>query len=373
MIRKNRLSAFSILFFVLFASTCFALEVKVGGVLEVTYSGTNANNKNLINNQNEQDTARFYTTDADVNVKVLIDENVEAFIKLDADDFSGGSVSEDSLLEEAHFTLKNIHGTSIDLKIGKQEVPFGMDKDLGISDPYVHGGSSDSYLDGLDLDKDGTVEPEEKFPHFGEVDNKFGITLTTIPIKDSPKLELCVFQNDRGQDYNDGDEPADDGLKQSYAVKLTSTRVINLKAEVSYISMHKEENDKNVGMTDDSSALSVGCDYKLAPLEIFAEGIWGDDLEFQKDYDQKIYHIGAAYDFTDIMTLVFQYNKIINENASGAPEPILEKIALTPKYKLKNGVEIALEYARETLDMDDPVNTKDVTADTVSARIAYKF
>ena len=73
------------------------------------------------------------------------------------------------------------------------------------------------------------------------------------------------------------------------------------------------------------------------------------------------------------MTLVVQYNKIANENDAGASEPELRKIAVTPKYKLKNGVEIALEYVRETLDMDDPVNTKDVTADIVSARVAYHF
>ena len=378
MIIKIKFFLFVLTFTALFAGICMAVELKIGADIEVVYSAINVNNKNLINDQNEQDIAKFYTTDADLNIKALIDENAEAFIKLDIDDFSSGTVNMNSLLEEINFTLKNVGGISLDAKIGKQEIPFGMDRGLGISDPYTHGSTGDVLLNGIDFNginfaRDGIVGDEEKFPHFGEVDNRFAITLITTPIKNSPKFELCVFQNDREQDYDDGDEPADDGLTQSYAIRLTSTRVPNLEARVSYVSMHKEEIDITAGKIDDSSALSVSFDYTLNPVQFYGEGIWGSNLNHDKDYDQDVYHVGLAYNLSEVTTIVCQYNKMANRNNSGAAEPELEKITLTPKYKLQSGVELALEYARETLDMDDPVNTKDVTVDVLSARVAYHF
>jgi hypothetical protein len=371
MIIKIKFFLFVLIFATLCAGVCMAAELKTGAYIEVVYSAINVNNKNLINDQNETNIAKFHNTSADVDFKLLIDENTQAYIKLDIDDFSGGTVNADSLLEEINFTLKNIGGIDLSAKIGKQEIPFGMDKDLGISDPYVHGGMSDSFLNGVgDFNNDGTTDT---FPHFGEVDNRFAITLIATPIKNSPKFELCVFQNDRGQDYDDGDEPADDGLTQSYAIRLTSTRVPKLEARVSYVSMHKEEIDITAGKIDDSSALSVSFDYTLYPVQFYGEGIWGSNLNHDKDYDQDVFHVGLAYNLSEVTTIVCQYNKMANRNNSGAAEPELEKIALTPKYKLKSGVELALEYARETLDMDDTVRTKDVTADIFSAKAAYHF
>lgn len=346
------------------SSACFAAEVTVGGDIEIIYSYI------TVDDGDTKDTsAKFNTTDADVNVKAVIDENTSAFIKLDVDDIEGGAVSETALLEEIFLTFKNINGLPLAAKVGKQEVPFGLDYDLGISDPYTHGSSGDSYLNSVH-DLYGS-DSADKVDHFGEVDNKFGITLSSSPIDDKHEIEFCVFQNARGVDSTEEDAQPEDNGFQSYAVRVTSSRLENLKAEVSYISMH-QEGANSASRVDNTRAVSVGAVFNMKPVKVFGEAIIGRDLKYMTDVDQNIYQIGVAVDPIEKLTLVLQWNAIEFKDNNTHDNPTLYKAAFAPKYKLDNGVELALEYVREELHMDkDPQD--DISADVVSARVKYSF
>jgi len=372
-----------------FSKSCFAVDVTVGGDVELVYSGIR-----IDDTVTQDKTAKFNTTCAAVTVKAKIDENTNLFIKLDVDDFVDGvsGISNDSLLEEAKFTFDNLLGTvegtmPLSVIAGKQELPFGLDKDIVISDTYTHNSGTGTYLNGIyDFDGDGTAD---KINHFGEVDNKFGIVLVAKNLlgettKDSSKVELCVFQNDRGQDTSNEDEkPRDNGLSQSYAVKLTSKRVANLEGQVSFISMHKEGLHSTAGKVDNSEALSFSFDYSYKVkdandpqkdvnlVELFAEAIVGYNLENVKDYDQNIYSFGLVVTPVKNVDVIAEYNGIIFKDNIQDVTPKLVKYTITPTYKLDNGVQLALEYAKEVLDTDSGAD--DITADVISARVAYKF
>lgn len=342
-----------------------AAEVKVGADLELVYRSVNIEDKNEVApDKDEFHAAGYATTDADLNISISIDENTSAFMKIDADD-NGDQ------LEEVWVQFKNVGGLPIDLKIGKQEIPFGMDKDLGIVDPYTHGASGSL----LDFDSEDIL---------GEVDNRFGLKITSTPLGDSPKIELSIFENDSdgdgdGEGYGDSyDKPADDGLSQSFAVRLTSTRVAGLTAEVSGIVKHREGVSTLPGNgTDNEDAWSIGLDYKMDPVEVYAEYIAANDIDHDGDTNQDILHIGVAFNATEKITIVAQYGSIKWEDSSDAAvkeEPELTKWSLTPKYKMDNGIELALEYVSEEYDFDDAdPDVKDIEADAIFARIKFSL
>ncbi len=382
--KKCYLSVLFLTVVILFAGICYAVELKIGGDLEVAYSdiSLDTGRPQVGGIQIEQN--KFYTTDVDLNFKAIVDEKTEVFVKIDADDLAGGKVDSNgnSMLEEINFTFKDVANAPLTIKVGKQEVAFGQDKDLSISYPYMHNSASSktTFLNGVfdidqvpELDDDGnTVYKNDKIYHFGEVDNKFAVKLTTTPVEGAPKIELTVFQNDKGQSSPDGTEPADTGV-QSYAARMTSTRVPGLKAEVSYISMHEEGAHNTEGMVDNSSALSVGFYYEYDPIALVGEVIAGKNLNHVKDYDQDIYQIGLAVTPVDKFTVVAQYHKLVYKDNINQTEPWLDKITITPKYKLDNGVDFALEYAREVLHVTDDFDADDISADVVAGRIGYHF
>ncbi len=342
-------------------------EITVSGNIELDYS--TVTHDDGVDGTADVTYAGFGTSDADVNVKAVFDDSTEAYIKMDIDDFKSGSVKSDSLLEEVHVTFKKVGGAPVNIKVGKMEVPFGMDKDKGISDPYTH--------------NSGTGFMVNKVSHFGEVDNKFGVNFIITPIestdsakKSTPVIELSVFENDTAQDYDTGEDPADTGLYQSFAVSVTSNeRVPNLMAKVSFISMHKEgtETDTSTGVVDDSTAISIAADYKIKPIDtsVYAELILGADLDHVEGSDQEIYHIGVEAKVVEKVYAVVQYNSLTNKMDATDVEPNYNKISIAGKYKMDNKIELLLEYATETYDAD--TGADDVTANAVSARVKCNF
>jgi hypothetical protein len=324
-----------------FAGVSYAVDVTGGGDIELVYDSYNVDNGTT-----DVSSVDFGTTDADVNVKIGIDENTSAHIKIDVDD-------DGTQMEEVYITFDKVGGSPVSLKLGKQEVPFGMDKDLGIMDPVAH---------------------------IAEVDEKVGLTLAATPAGDSPKIELCSFQNDTAQDYDpaSGEDPADTGIFQSYALRLTSTRVAGLFAEVSYINQHREGLEELAATnSDDTSAVSVGLDYTFNPVNVYLEYIGMTDTGHVDGDDDTILHLGVAYEASPQVTVVVQYGNVTSESDASPAEPslttfALTTFALTPKYKMSNNVELALEYASETYDADI-AGVDDIDISSVAIRAKYSF
>ena len=138
--------------------------------------------------------------------------------------------------------------------------------------------------------------------------------------------------------------------------------------------MHKENMNETAGMVQNSKAFSVAFDYMLeeaSNLNIYGEVISGNDLDYTKDLDQRIYHLGVALTPVDKVTVVAQYNNIVYKDNNQHVEPTLVKYSIGPKYKMDSGVTLILEYANETLDAD--TGADDITADVVALRAACKF
>jgi hypothetical protein len=347
----------------LFAGTSQAAEVKVGADIELVYGQYTVD---PAVGGADSNFAAFYTQNANIYVKMLVDENTEAMLKVDADDNA-------DQLEEAWVKFGKLGGAPVALKLGKQEVPFGMDKNPGIMYPYTHNSGTGSLLNlktaSVDINQDGAINADDAVPHFGEVDNKFAFTFITDPIAELGTIELSVFQNSTAQGVGaDADKPADNGATQSYAVRVTSKRIPGLDAEVSYINMHSEGMDGTPGETDDSSAISVGLDYTFKPVEVFAEYISGNNLDFVTDSDQTAIHGGVIYSATDKISVAAQYEQLAYDMDGSDSNPTATKLALTPKYVMDNGVELALEYVAETLDADE-AGVEDIDASGIFARV----
>jgi hypothetical protein len=332
-------------FMMSFSTFCFAAEVTVGGDVEIVYSNTSTDAGG-----GDVDSAEYTTTDADLNVKVVIDENTEAWLKVNADDETDSDTVQ---LEEIYVTFKGVG--PLDIRVGKQEVAFGQDKDLGIADPLVHE---------------------------GEVDEKFGVTLSATPIQDSPKIELSIFQNTSDQGAGTkADEPADDGLFNSFAARLTSTRVAGLTAEVSYVVQSWEGLEETPGYNDDTSALSIGVDYTMDPINVFAEYIMANDIDddttaavdYMKDVDVDLLSVGVNFKATPEWSILAQYHNAAFDTPAGGSDPTYDAFSITPRYTMGNGVELALEYLSSTYDHDDGGVTPDEDEDTISARVKYSF
>jgi len=112
----------------------------------------------------------------------------------------GTTLDQDHFLKELYFTMKNLGCTGIDLRVGKQVIPFGMDKDELALHPYLDGyqrGAMNTRRNGFNYITEGGTFSGRPFENIGHTiwyDRMFAL-IPSFKIGDKAKLELAMFQN----------------------------------------------------------------------------------------------------------------------------------------------------------------------------------
>ncbi|MHC4870917.1 MAG: hypothetical protein ACYTFY_03645 [Planctomycetota bacterium] len=241
--------------------------VKIGGDVEIDLIFTSRDEAN--NSTDSINRSRYASSDADLNIRVDAGTDTYLFIKLDLDDTG----TDGDLTEEIQFVWENVRGSNWKVILGKDEVPFGQDKDMLIADPYVHGqGSAGGVIvDGGEAFADtsaptgktatNNADSEEGFHEsqvimgnwIGEVDNRWGVS-ATYKYKELGTLEVSAFQN---LDDMHEDRSEDTGL-QSWATRLTVKPIEGLKITGSFINQHINSMDEKAEHMADAATTTDG-------------------------------------------------------------------------------------------------------------------
>lgn len=241
--------------------------VKIGGDVELDLLYTRRDEANASSDQ--IDRSRYASSDADLNIRVDAGTDTYLFIKLDLDDTG----ADGDLTEEIQFVWENVRGSNWSLVFGKDEVPFGQDKDMLVSDPFVHGNTGQIAVTGGEAFADTNAptakaattfaDAEENFHEsqaimaawVGEVDNRWGAT-ASYKYKELGTFEICAFQN--VEDMHE-DRSEDTGV-QSWATRLKVKPIEGLKLTGSFINLHRDSMDErnehiaDAGTTTDGTA-----------------------------------------------------------------------------------------------------------------------
>ncbi|MBN2714095.1 MAG: hypothetical protein JXR97_16875 [Planctomycetes bacterium] len=334
----------------------------------------------------EVDSTVFRTADADLDFKVSASKDAYLYITLDLDDMWNQTADQDDLLEECYFMWTNVRGSAFDVRLGKGELAYGLDKDVVITDSYNHGNGNNSYL-GRAFEAVGTTTANDhgnvgNFINIGEIDNVFMVE-GTYRWKNLLKVEAALFQNN---DTTGGgrttrgmhEDRSDDTLFfQSYAVRATLTPIENLKLIASVVNQHNDSaGDDAVSKEaeEDQYSVSLAFDWnvKKFPLEIFGEYQHGWDYNYNDDICVDVAQIGAIYGITKTIDIIgeVEYMDIDSGDANNESEHYIKAVA-AGKYSFDNGIYMMVEYCHEWYEADD--SDRDADADVVSFRTGLSF
>lgn len=326
------------------------LDVKIGAHIEMDYQFKTED----ITTTTEEKTANWKTSDIDLNISAKINESTDVFLKLDLDDATTLKPHlQNGLVEEIGFNFKVSGAEGLKFKVGKQEVPFGADWDMAITDAYTHNSGT------------GYISDRNKIAHPGEIDNRFGVN--AIYVANEIKVEAMIFQDDGGsqETKTSGDiEMNDPGT--SGAVRLTYKQKGLGEARVSYA---LQRDDRDLTTVDNATSISLAI--KATPIEqlmIFGEYIIGSDIGNTKDNDVDVFQIGAKYNITDQIHGLVVYDAIDSDLATASD---FSKILFVGGYKMQSGVLFQAEYGIETEEQGSGL--PDLDANVFSLRSKYSF
>ncbi len=176
----------------------------------------------------------YFTDDVSGYIKLDLDDN-----GMDADGYGGNDI-----VEEAWAKWKNICNTGVDLKVGKMEVPYGMDEAGGShgTDGFSHGGG------GTDL----WSNIHSGIHAIGEEDNQYGAQLS-YGWKDLLKFDFAVFSDAHGTAW---DGQANDSGFESMCGTITYTPIEGLHLETGAIRLEDRSEGQQFAYNADANVNS---------------------------------------------------------------------------------------------------------------------
>lgn len=386
--------------------------VRIGGEIELDTSFMRRTQQDARRRRfNKSETK---SSNANLRVRVDMTSNAYAFMKLDLDDFlfdDGQTKDGTDLLEEVYFKWSNINGSSWDTQLGKFEMPFGLDKSVGITHNYTHNnGSRNSYL-ARDFESGQGIDDDATSPNFGnaipsqhrgvlwhnggrgfgpgEIDNVFGFQ-ATYNHQDLAKLELAVFQNQIDLNWN-GDRMgmyrnrSEDNLGfRSGAARLWLMPLEGLTMQLSFSNQHmasKRDRRANIDYASfgrngrrNKSALSFSMEYAMQdlPLELYIEYIRGWNQLYHRDIRTDTIQLGFTWGLTEKIDLNLDGQWFGVDQRQRRRDEDLYRVGLTGTYKTDYGVDFMLEYLHEWY-RNDIRGWDRAKADVVTFRAAYRF
>jgi hypothetical protein len=212
---------------------------------------------------------RAQDIDMDLKFKWTPVENVTGRVKLDVEDTAAAG----DLLEEAYVTVSHVGSpdSPLDITFGKKELKFGQDKSLWEADTMVH--------------------------DWAEVDNALALEFG-VRLGERAKVYVTNWQqSDLPYVLPSGDEePVDNFLFQSHALKGEIKLADGLALNLSYLNRH-DEGKTAPGASQDEKRFSVGVNYenKDLGLKAFAEYVGVTDANFDEGEDGSVLGVGLKY------------------------------------------------------------------------------
>jgi hypothetical protein len=367
-------------------------SVRIGGELDVDVIVKHR--EDLPDDDDTVNATEFRTNNTNLRLRADITDETYLHFKFDLDGTGGSMPDRNDLVEEAQFVWRSLGGTAWGLTLGKGEVPYGMDRTLGILQSYHHNDAV--YTDeGPVILNAGTEGPDPANPlanphanvgrtaHPGEVDRVF-LAQVDYTFRNQVRFEFALFQNNDGT--QDGGPPtagmyedrSDDTLFfQSMAGRIWFQPLERLLLEVSGIRMHNESRgDRTLfgaDAEDDQYAVSLGFEWapepSHGPLNLFGEYQHGWDWDYTDDYETDTLSLGALWRVNDRLGLGIMGEWLgIGE---GDVDEDYYKLVLHTRYALESGVTFMLEYGREWFDGD--TSQDDRTADVAAFRTGFRF
>ncbi|MHC5057248.1 MAG: porin [Planctomycetota bacterium] len=276
----------------------------------------------------------------DLYAKWSVSETVKAVVMLEPDDAD----TADGLIEEAYVTISPAD-KPVDFTFGRKELKFGQDKKLWENEPLLHGWAEDD----------------------NELVMQFG-----FQAGEKAKIYLTNWQDQSGVYTNaSGDEEPDDNfLFQSYAIKGEIDLVEGLDLNVSYLNRH-DDSQIGAGQSTDEGRVSIGVAYKNKDVgvEAFFEYLSLTDTNFTDGRDGSVLGIGTKFalgmDKKFEVGLLYELEDI--EDSAGVTVVDESAFVLGCAYKLDSKTKAILEYVIGSDDLNN------VDATRLTAGIQAKF
>ncbi len=387
--------------------------VQIGGRFDVDLYSINRDDRT--SGSDTVNSTEFTTTTAALFFKINASRNTYLRIKLDVDDFwNEGRANQDDLLEEVYFMWQNVRGSTWNLKFGKAEIPYGLDKDPAITKSYHHnsGFGCASYLGNAREQRDANDTARNPHStvgnsrHPGEHDNLYLIQ-AEYKFRDLFKAELALFQNGAPASPGGGrqtrgmyeDRSDDNMLFNSFDARFTLTPVENLELRFSVVNEHSASMGDGslrtalagtdtwalpAGRESDASANQTAIDFafdwklKSMKLELFGEYQHAWDWRYDEQYSLDIASLGAIYGLTDHvdMVLIGEWLGIDAGNNQALHgwdnDEDYYKTTIAGRYTFDNRIQLRLEYTKEWY-FNDRAGDDQRDADVVAFRTMWVF
>jgi hypothetical protein len=398
--------------------------IKIGGGVELTLRHTRREDANSTHSPIGDGTVNETTSDVDASLKLYVDagNDTSLYLKLDLED-------EDDIIEEANFTWKNVRGSNWTLIFGEDEMPFGQDKNMLITDPFTHGAGSVlvNDLGEASDDTSGASNVHQKnamMAHWlGEQDNNVGLTAQYG--FDMGKVEAAVFQNHNDRQSVGQNEDRSNDQFQSFAARVKLKPMEGLELSLSGLNLHNDfygadsddrSSDMGTGVSSlgvsgrasshlssllsassataaakaafsgkpvatksNTYATSLAFNYETSDEKWYFHGeyIHTWNAGYYDDLDADVVTVGANYAVTPKVTFALSgdWASMDNDTMDSVGVELDEdmyRVTTGVVYKLDSGIELILEYAHEWYDSDIN-NWQDADLDSVAFRTCWSF
>ena len=285
--------------------------------------------------------------------------------------YANGNYGQDELAREAYFTMKNVWGSGLGLKVGKMEVPLVYNKNVLLMAPYLDG-SNESFLRGrrnginswyednfFGIAGSGANREFRWDPNrITKIDRVFAIA-PFYQVCDSLLLETSIFQSRerRGREnveWNGGYVASrytnDAGL--SFSGRATWTPVKDLKislggAAINNRSYSQQYDDKGRYYYASSLAFDYTMEIACKNVNLFAEWVHGWDPGFTYSMYSDDIHTGVSIGLTDKITALAQYEWLRGEYRNINRTQVLHRAVLALQYELAKGLNWEGGFQRE--------------------------
>ena len=314
---------------------------------------------------------------ADLNIRVDACDNAYLTMTLDFTDPWNGLYQRDGLLKELYFTMENVAGSCVGFKLGKQEIPFGMDKDVLAIHPYLDG----YYNTYLNTYRNGKFQGAGIFdnlwvfgPEIAGHSVKYDHAFAVVPYfqVDKFKFELAMFQSTTnkageisellgGGYYGDFDgrdnynrSTNDPGF--SFAGKMAFSPIEDLELSASAVTRYNRAVKSVFGKDiakDRMWATSLAFDWNPCfagkKVNLFGEWQHAWNPEFVRKTSSDDIHAGVSFDVTEAITLYGQYEwlRMREKLTSNKFTQDFHRALVAGKYTFASGIYAELGYQHE--------------------------
>ena len=365
--------------------------------------------------------------DAKLDVKIDVNENFDAFLKLDFQD-GYGRRDVSGIAQNYWIRWKNVCNTGFGLLVGRDDLKFGGVQPYGILDSWNkdQGGSYNDVLEspmayaaGLNFDPDegaintgegmftsgsalpthtvwsfsrttqitpywencdGSLKAEVSF--IQSVDTMNGMTSSRVHSRGTPGAES--MRKSRSQNYGVGSMTGRITWKPIEGLKLVAS-VMNLKNS-GQTYRYNYPRGFGAGKADDyetasnNFATNIGFEYRpcfFNRMNVWATWTHGWNAGWVEDMDDDSVNAGVAFDLTDQLTFFVQgdYLRVKNDNATTFHKATGWSAYTGLQYRLPYGVNMEAGWRHDRIDYKTRGGQKHekFTGDTIYAHLGFDF